>query len=134
MSIRVEWDSDDHTVLRYTVVGHWTWDELHAALERARTLADAAPSSVIHSIIDIYTGSLYPQNALSHFRRMPFEAHPKFKNGCVIIVEDNLFVRSLMNILRRLNPHAVRNFYNVRTMKDAYALLERLRQTAALST
>lgn len=130
VGFQVEWDNDEQYVLRYTVTGRWTWEQFYAARDQARQMADAAAATYVNSIIDLRAGSLFPQNALTHFRRMPSEAHPKLKNGNVVVIENNLFVRSLMDIMRRLNRQAMRNFYIAPTLEDARAILDKLQVPA----
>jgi hypothetical protein len=117
----------------YTVKGAWSWQEFYDAREQGRALVDAAGRSYVNSIIDMRDGSLFPQNALHHFRRMPDDAYPQFKFGTVVIVEDNPFVEILIDMMRRLNPNAMRNFYRARTVEAARARLGSL-QDAEVST
>ena len=76
MSLQVEWDNPERSVLLYTAIGAWTWEEFYASRERGRQLADAAPHERIDAIIDLRSGGAIPDNALFHFRRMPAEVHP----------------------------------------------------------
>ncbi len=133
MSVQVDWDNGEQTVLRYTVSGCWTWEDFYLARDQARDLADLAPVSRVNSIIDIGAGNLFPQNALTHFRRLQFEAHPKLKQGNVVIVQNDLFVRSLMDIMRRVNPQAMRNFHSARTLEDARDMLVSRQEHATLT-
>lgn len=123
MAIHVDWHDSEQTILCYSVSGLWTWEEFYAARDLARQLADCSPAACIDSIIDLRAGSHFPQNALMHFRRMPTEAHFKLKNGAVVIVENNTFVRSMTEIMRRLNRQAMRNFYAAPTLQAARAIL-----------
>ena len=49
MSFKVEWDNLERSVLRYTVIGAWSWEEFYTARERGRQLADA----VAHQRIEL---------------------------------------------------------------------------------
>ncbi len=130
MGFNVSWDNEakDRFVLRYTVTGRWTWDEFDAARDQARQLADSVDQAVIDSIIDLRQGSLFPQNALSHFRRMSATSHPKLEHGMVIIVQNSLFVRSLMDIMRKVNRERMTNFYIAHTPEEAHIILFESRQ------
>ena len=123
MSVEVEWDNPERTSLRYTVVGHWTWEEFYTARDHARELADEVALTQVNAIIDIRVGSMFPRNSLSHFRDMPDQAHPKLENGTVVVVENSLFVRTLMDIMRRANRIAMENFHRARTLDEARAIL-----------
>jgi hypothetical protein len=134
MEITVEWDDAEQTVLRYTVKGVWTWQEFYAARDRGRQLVDAAGHAQVNTIIDMTEGSLFPQNALSHFRNLSEESYPQFQFGKVVIVEDNPFVAILMDMMQRLKPKAMRNFYRARTVEDARAKLSRLRDDTEVTS
>ncbi len=123
MSVEVEWDNPERTILRYTVIGHWTWEEFYAARDHARVLADEVAQTKIDAIIDIRIGSMFPRNSLTHFRDMPEDAHPKLENGTVVVVENSLFVRTLMDIMRRANRTAMENFHRARSLDEARAIL-----------
>jgi hypothetical protein len=134
VEITVEWDDAGETVLLYTVTGVWTWQEFYAARDRGRELVEKAGRSTVNSIIDMSKGSLFPQNALRHFRRLPDESQSQFEFGLVVIVEDNPFVEILIDMMRRLNPKAMRNFYRERTLEGARDRLARLQAAETAET
>ena len=123
MGVEVEWDNPERSILRFTVVGHWTWEEFYAARDHARVLADEVALTQIDTIIDIRVGSIFPRNSLMHFRDMSSEAHPKLENGSVVVVENTLFVQTLMDIMRRANHSAMEHFYSARSLDEARAIL-----------
>ncbi len=59
MSIQVEWDNDQHTVVRYTFLGNWTWAELYASLDSGEAMAKDVPVRV-SAILDLREGSSLP--------------------------------------------------------------------------
>ncbi len=123
MSFQVEWDNPEHSVLLFTAVGEWTWEEFYTIRERGRQLADAVSHECIDAIIDLRLGGAIPKNSLFHFRQMPTEVHPKFADGNIVLVGNNLFVSTLLEILSRTNPQAMRNFYITHSVEQARLLL-----------
>jgi len=119
MGVRVGWDSVDQDVLVYTVEGHWTWEEFYAALGRARKLAEESDAPAIDCIIDMRVGSMFPHNALPHLRKLPAGKNPKLKFRAIVIVGENLFVKVLADLMRRLNPQAMEKFHLARTFDEA---------------
>ena len=59
MSIQVEWDNEQHTVVLYTFIGNWTWDELYASLDRGEEMAKDNPARV-SAILDVRQGPSIP--------------------------------------------------------------------------
>lgn len=131
MSFKVEWDNLERRVLRYTVADEWTWEEFYAARERGRQLADAVAHEHIDAIIDLRSGGVFPNNPLFHFRRMPAESHPKLIDSAVVFVGNNLYVSTLLEIMRRINPHAMRNFYIAHSIEQAHLLLHGIHERQA---
>jgi hypothetical protein len=133
VGIRVDWDNVEPAILRYTVTDQWTWEEFYAVRDQARQMAEGIQREQINCIIDIHAGSPFPPNALLHFRRMPASAHPKFKFGTVVIIGDNPFVKTLMDIMRHLNRQAMQNFHLAKTEEEARAILRQQQEPASRS-
>ncbi len=120
MGVSVNWDHKEAGVMLYTVEGRWTWDDLFAAIEQARKLAESIPNEQVHSIIDIHAGSLFPHNALVHFRRMSNgTGNPKMKAGTAVLVGDNFFVKALVDIMSRWNYRSMQHFAMTATLDEA---------------
>ena len=128
MSLQVEWDNPERSVLLYTAVGEWSWEEFYTARERGRQLADTVSHQRIDAIVDLRLSGGFPQNSLFHFRRMPAEAHPKFANSNMVLVGNNLFVSTLLEILSRINPQAMRNFHIAHSTEQARLLLHGIQE------
>ena len=124
MGVSVNWDHKEAGVMLYTVEKRWTWDDMFAAIDQAREMADSIPNEQVHSIIDIRAGSLFPHNALVHFRRMSNGAgNPKLKAGTAVLVGDNFFVKSLVDIMSRWNYRSMQHFAMTTTLDDARLFL-----------
>lgn len=124
MGVAVTWDNKDMGVLLYTVEGRWTWDDLFVAIEQARVMADSVAQEQVHSIIDIRAGSLFPKDALLHFRKMSnSDGHAKMKSGTAVLVGENFFVKSLVDIMSRWNYRAMQHFTMTATLDEAREFL-----------
>ena len=127
MGFTVDWIDEARTILCYTVEGKWTWEQFYSARDRARQLADAAEAGLIDTIIDIRNGSLMPNSALTHFRNLSQHSHTRIGVGTAVIVGDNLFVKSMMTVMRTVNGKRMEKFHIAATIEDALALLARQR-------
>ena len=124
MGVTISWDHKEAGVMLYTVEGRWTWEDLFAAIDQAREMADSIPNAQVHSIIDIRAGSMFPHNALVHFRRMSNGgANPKLKAGTAVLVGDNFFVKALVDIMSRWNYRSMQHFAMTTTLDDARVFL-----------
>jgi len=124
MGVSVKWDNKAAGVQIYTVEGRWSWEDMFAAIRDARQMADEVALEQVNSIIDIRAGSLFPQNALTHFRRLSSgDGHPKVKAGIVVLVGDNFFVKALVDIMSRWNYRAMQHFTMTKTLDEAREFL-----------
>ena len=124
MGVSVRWDNKEAGVLLYTVEGRWTWEDLFAAIECSRELANSVALEQVNSIIDIRAGSLFPQNAILHFRKMSNSAgNPKLKAGTAVLVGDNFFVKALVEIMSRWNYRSMQHFSMTETLDEAREFL-----------
>jgi hypothetical protein len=130
MSVNMTWDNDEQTIIRYIIGDPWTWDELYEAIQQAHLLIDAADHSV-HSIIDMSGAHILPRNPLMHGKKM--SRGDRLSNaGKIVFVGANVFLRSLMDVFRRVHPTRLENIAFVATLDEARALLaEVARQPSA---
>ena len=40
MPIQAVWDNEEHTAIRYIIEGHWTWEEMNAAVATSNAWLD----------------------------------------------------------------------------------------------
>ena len=62
---------------------------------------------------------------------MPAEAHPKFADSNIIFVGNNLFVSTLLELMRRMSPRTMRNFYIAHSLEQAHVLLHGIHERQA---
>ena len=124
MGVSVRWDHKEAGIMLYTVEGRWAWEDLFNAIDQARVLADSVDLEQVHSIIDIRAGSMFPQNALVHFRKMSNgTGNPKLKAGTAVLVGDNFFVKALVEIMSRWNYRSMQHFMLTTTLNEAREFL-----------
>jgi hypothetical protein len=121
MSIVVSWDNPEKTAIVYTITGRWTWDEFYEALQQERAMLEAEAGERVNFIVNMEQGRMLPDNALSHFARMPKSSHRKA--GMMVLVGAGGFVQALMNILGRYPGTAAQKIVAVPNMEAARAFL-----------
>jgi hypothetical protein len=115
MTINVMWDDGDKTILIWTFIGRWTWDEFDAAVsETTATLTAGAPQVAI--IADVTRSALIPADVLRHIRDHYVIGTPQLY--LYIVVGADSFIELLWNTFTNLIlPHLNMRF--VRTLDDA---------------
>src|SRR4051794_29163118 len=67
MTINVTWDDGDKTILRWTFIGRWTWDEFDAAVSETEA-ALAAAALQVAVVADVTRSGLIPADVLRRVR------------------------------------------------------------------
>jgi hypothetical protein len=98
MSITVQWDNNDKTVIRYDFTGYWTWTEFRQRAQEAFAMTRSVEYRV-DTISNFLPGTHIPRDAFIHFQRIMTEA-PK-NRGVNVIVGASPFIRTLVTIFSR---------------------------------
>ncbi len=126
MSIAVEWDDEERTILHYTFESPWTWEEYHAAIARAWEMA-AEVDHPTDTITDMRNSRLLPDNVFRHVRQSMVEIPESTRT--VVIVGAGMLVQALLNILRRVYRNQDGLFFTAETLEEARELIYSRRET-----
>ena len=99
MSITVNWDNDDKTVIRYDFADKWDWADFRAATVEAFALTRSVPHRV-DSISNFHLGANLPPDALFQFSRI-MKVAPS-NRGTTVIVGGTTFINNLVSIFSKI--------------------------------
>ena len=99
MTITVQWDNDDKTVIRYDFTGYWNWAEFRKQAQTAFAMTRSVEHQV-DTISNFLPGTHIPKDAFIHFRRVMTDAPPN--RGVNVIVGASQFIRALVTIFSRI--------------------------------
>lgn len=99
MSITVNWDNDDKTVIRYDFADQWDWADFRAATVEAFALTRSV-SHRVDSISNFHPGANLPPDALFQFSRIMKVAPPN--RGTTVIVGGTMFINNLVTIFSKI--------------------------------
>ncbi|MCK6578821.1 MAG: hypothetical protein L6Q98_12005 [Anaerolineae bacterium] len=132
MTVTVEWDNAEKTILRTDSYGHWTWDEYHHAVDTALAMIRAVDHEV-HLVNVRHLDSTAPEgNALPHLRRVMRDL-PK-NHRLTIMVNPNLRSKMLMNVMKSIVPIFTRTFLMAASMDEARTLITQYERQRARSS
>jgi hypothetical protein len=126
MTMIVEWDNDEKTILCLRYEAKWDWDDFNTA-ERAMHAMLSTVDHRVDLVFDVRSGSFPPPGAMSRFRDVTDNPHPNVRHlvfvGPVLLMR---FVQSLIRIMGSLygsgfNPPA---FSFAESMTEARAVLK----------
>ncbi len=113
MAITVAWDSEQHTIVRFTFIGRWDWNDFYNASAQSHELIEQVSHNV-DLLIDLRNSQMLPENMLSHLNRLPQIAHPN--TGAVVIVGANKVMQALSDLYVRVYGKGSRQFRMVKTL------------------
>ena len=97
MPIKVSWDNECKTIVRYCFVGDWTWDEFFDAKQEAMCLIDGVPNKV-GVIMDALNIPLLPGNWLIHIRKALRTKHPRTE--AIVVIAQKPVIRTMIRSMR----------------------------------
>jgi hypothetical protein len=123
MSVTVQWDNEDKTLVRYDFEGRWTWDEFYAAYEQGKKLTEAVPYKLFYILYpkDNTSQRYLPSNFLSHAVAINRQSDPNA--GLTVIVSQSPFVHGLLSVLTTVMRFAGQRYATSRTLDEARAML-----------
>jgi adenosylcobinamide amidohydrolase len=129
MSIRVEWDNEARTIVHYSFLGGWTWDELYQSIEVGENMAKDSTARV-HAILDMREGNGLPGGsfltpaARNHAQNLANRMHPE--RGHIMVVGASPIMRSMYLMFRSLFGDKAGGVEFVQTIEEARAALGKL--------
>ena len=123
MSVRVNWDDPEHTILLYTLGSTWTWDELYETVDVGVAMVTTVPH-VVDVLVDFQNSSL-PPRAFAQFHRVANIPTPQ-TNHIVIGGGGTLFL-SLFNLFKLVVGDAANKYSWVSDLDKARVTLAKHR-------
>ena len=124
-AIKVDWQDETRTVIRYRCASAWDWPDLHQAVKDSISLMDSVDHAV-HQVIDLGAYNQLPKgNALGQFRLVMKVSMEHPNSGHVIMTNPNAFGRALAGTFMRIysRDEIASRFHFVETLEDAQTLL-----------
>lgn len=105
MSITVDWDNYSKQIIRCTVQGRWTWEELGESWEKV----DRLTQSITHTadaIIDLSSAAMFPGgsffNGSAHNQIKDMAENAEAGDGALVIVGANAIIRGMYPVFAGL--------------------------------
>lgn len=70
MSIQIEWDNEEETIIRYTFLPGWSVEEFHDLYNKPTEMLAEAQTELIGIIVDDSHDAMPPSTAVLAFKRM----------------------------------------------------------------
>lgn len=114
----IEWDNDEHTVIRFTLRQRWMWADVRAAKEQINGMMDTVNHKV-HLIVSNELTNWMPGNFNLNVLGIIQNIHPNL--GLVIVVVNNPMFEQLFRLFVTLNGGVPFQFVFVSSLEKARA-------------
>jgi hypothetical protein len=119
MSFNLTWENAAQTVLRFESDGTWTWEEYDKAFDQTCELVN----SVDHKVNVLFIQSKFTPNGspIPHVQRTTkLIPHNVSK---LVMVGGSLFLRSLYEVMVKVNPRLAQQIIFANTLDEAHLLI-----------
>lgn len=104
MTITVQWDDCEQTILRREISRVWQWDALLTSIHEGHRMIDAtAHQQRVYTILVISPEiNSAPSGVVLKWRQLDQFRHPR--TDLVVVVSERSVVRAFITIIRRISP------------------------------
>ena len=117
MSVSIEWDNPQQTVIRVCFKGKWDADDLHRIILQGRNMITPV-NHPVDNIFDFSHSGSSPTSALAILQNLDLERTENER--LIIIVKANSYIKTMCNIARKLSPRTFANLLFVDSINEAY--------------
>lgn len=122
MSIHVQWDNTEETILRYTFHGNWSWDEFLTYLITGREMMQRVHHPV-HIICDLTHSGFIPKHSIKPFKNI-VDTRPA-NTALVFLVSNHYLVSAIYFAIQRIYPQLCEQYRLVPDEAKIQAQIER---------
>lgn len=122
MGVKVVWDNDERTIVRYVFAKQWKWDDFYAAVDTALMMIDSVPHHT-GTIFDTPMGMSIPSHLLTHVKNVISRRHER--TVVIVIIAQGLYIRSLLQIATKLSRDIAQKVQAVTTIDEAREIIYR---------
>lgn len=120
MGIKIMWDNDERTIMRYEFEARWSWADLYAASDEGTARLDSVDHRV-DVIADLRGTSHLPGDFMQHAGRIAGGTHPH--RGIVVVVGASPVLRGLSNTVGFLYRKATKDLRFADSLEEARTLI-----------
>ena len=120
MTVRVDWDDPDHSILLYSLSCKWTWDELYDAADKGIVMTNTVSHNIC-VIVDYQSSQGLPPGAFAQFNRITRLMNSQIE--LVIIAGGGTLFLSLFNLFLLIAGNGAPKYCWVSDLDKAYSTL-----------
>ena len=120
MGVKVYWEDNEHTLLRYDFVGKWDWTDLYTTLALGLKM-EMLSTNRIDVLLDMRHSGAIGDGAIAHIRKIADKQPPNV--GMLVVITPSKFLTALCQAAMRSYPSASLYLRLASTESDARAMI-----------
>lgn len=127
MSIRLELDKTDNTILHLNFEGRWTWQQFSRLTYTLRQSVPVVSAARMDFICDLSESDTIPPGVVRNLQPIP-EAEPI--QGITVIVGGGMFVMAAIGLLKVVNSFSAQQYFTANNEDEARKIIADHRKQA----
>ena len=123
MSVEVQWDNDDKTIIHMIYEGRWQWDDVRAAIMEMNQMIDSVHHPFVHIISDRGAAHWTPGNYANNMQEIMQLFHPRA--GYRVLIVKNPVAREMFYVFSAMVGGIPYAYRFVNTLEEAREFLFR---------
>lgn len=119
--VMMDWDNHERTIILVTFEGKWDISDIHRMINKGVSMLETVHHKV-DAIFDFTHSTFSPKNLLSTVDRMETTHSPNER--MVILVNANVYIRSIIKVARVLAPKTFAHLHFVDSLEAAYRVID----------
>jgi len=125
MSVEITWIDEEKTIMKYDMIGTWSWDDFYPVYDRA-IVEEKAQNHTVYIVVDLRQSKSMPPNMLTHVKNI--SDHQPDNVGVNVIISNNRFIKMMFDIAVRMHSKIAHYFQIAHTLDDAIGLIQTAKQ------
>ncbi len=123
MSITVEWDNPEKTIVRVTFAGRWTWAEFYEFVTKQVQPLIRTVDHTVDVISDFRDSGPLPLGPAITYANNVMKSYPP-NAGIMVIVSNSLLIKTLVNVFSSAFKSGIgAKTFAVTSLEEAYHLI-----------
>ena len=123
MSVEVQWDNDDKTIIQMIYEGRWQWDDVRSAVMEVNRMIDSVDPQIVHVISNRGSASWTPGNYATNLQEIISLFH--HRAGYRVLIVKNPVAREMFYIFSGMAGGMPFPYRFVNTLEEAREFLAR---------
>lgn len=122
MTVRVAWDNEAQTILRYDFEERWSLTDFYLEKAKGDAMIDAAPHKLNVGVLFVMPRTVQmPANAITATRQGMNSKHPRAV--LIVLTTESRFTITLYDVLARIYPPITQVYKRADTLEAARTLI-----------